>query len=99
MGCVAGRVVRGIASVGAQSRDGPALSWLQENKKISAGLKVVDWKPSVTGDLSLPGVLARNFGRALGLSFAEGLLEATEKTLTPERLKLDGMLFVWQPTT
>ncbi len=74
-----------------------ALAWLKDEKKISAKLKVVDWKPSMTSDLKLPGVWARQIGRAFGLSLAEGLAEGAEKTLTPERLKLDGPLFVWQP--
>ncbi len=76
-----------------------AMSWLKETKKISGELKIVDWKPRVADELSLPGVLARTLGRAFGLSFAEGVFEAAEKTLSPERLKLDGMLFIWQPTT
>ena len=74
-----------------------AMSWLKAEKKISANLKIVDWKPSVATDLSLPGVWAHQIGRAFGLSFAEGLAQGAEKTLTPERLKLDGPLFVWQP--
>ena len=48
-------------------------------------------------NLSLPGVWARKIGRFLGMSFVEGVFEATEKTLTPERLKLDGLISVWQP--
>ena len=74
-----------------------ALAWLKKNKKISSDLKVVDWAPGVTENLSLPGVLAREIGRMLGMSFVEGMFEATEKTLTPERLKLDGLISVWQP--
>ncbi|MEM8685975.1 MAG: signal peptide peptidase SppA [Pseudomonadota bacterium] len=74
-----------------------ALAWLKTNKKIASDLKVVDWSPSVAENLSLPGVLARKIGRILGISFVEGVFEATEKTLTPERLKLDGLISVWQP--
>ncbi len=74
-----------------------ALAWLKKNKKIASNLKVVDWAPGVTDSLSLPGVLAREIGRMLGMSFVEGVFEATEKTLTPERLKLDGLISVWQP--
>ncbi|MEM7424504.1 MAG: signal peptide peptidase SppA [Pseudomonadota bacterium] len=74
-----------------------ALAWLRKEKKIAAGLKVVDWRPSIATDLNLPGVWLRQMGRAIGLSFAEGLAEGAEKTLAPERLKLDGPLFLWQP--
>lgn len=75
-----------------------ALSWLKKNKQIASDLKVVDWAPGVAQNLSLPGVLARELGRILGVSFVEGVFEATEKTLTPERLKLDGLISVWQPS-
>ncbi len=74
-----------------------ALAWLKAEKKISSGLKVVEWAPGVADNLSLPGMLVRQFGRMLGVSFVEGVFEATEKTLTPERLKLDGLISVWQP--
>ncbi len=97
-----GRVYTGRQALTAKLIDAiggedAALAWLKTNKKISANLKVVDWAPSVAENLSLPGVLARKLGRILGISFVEGVFEATEKTLTPERLKLDGLISVWQP--
>ncbi len=97
-----GRVYTGRQALDAKLIDkiggeDEALAWLKDEKKISAGLKVVDWRPSVATDLKLPGIWARQMGRAFGASFAEGLAEGAEKTLTPERLKLDGPLFVWQP--
>ena len=76
-----------------------AVSWLKAEKKISSDLKIVTWKPGAATDLSLPGVWVRELGRIFGVSFAEGLAQGAEKTLTPERLKLDGPLFVWQPAS
>ncbi len=76
-----------------------ALAWLRESKKISSDLKVVNWKLDLIDNLSLPGVMAEKLGRIFGISFAEGMFEATKKTLVPDQLKLDGLLFVWQPAT
>ncbi len=97
-----GRVYTGRQALSAKLIDkiggeDDAMSWLKENKKIASNLKVVEWAPSVADNLSLPGVWARKIGRFLGMSFVEGVFEATEKTLTPERLKLDGLISVWQP--
>lgn len=72
-----------------------AVAWLESEKKIAAGLPIVEWKPEsdaplswLTGAGSLAGRLlgspAKELGRLLGL---DGVID---------RLQLDGLVSVWQ---
>jgi protease-4 len=66
-----------------------AVSWLETEKKLSAGLEIVDWKPRDTRDTTGFGFSAADLVlRALGLeSLRAGV----------ERAKLDGLLVLWHP--
>ena len=72
-----------------------ALKWLREKKKVDKDLSVVNWTIADTGSktgLSLS--LARALLNRIGLGgVASELLDSAR----PERLRLDGLLSVWQP--
>ena len=72
-----------------------ALKWLREKKKVDKDLNVVNWTIADTGSktgLSLS--LARALLNRIGLGgVASELLDSAR----PERLRLDGLLSVWQP--
>lgn len=66
-----------------------AVDWLENEKQVTAGLKIVDWAP-------------RNDGNATGLGFAAGDLALRALGLegfraTADRAKLDGLLVLWHP--
>ncbi len=73
-----------------------AITWLETEHKVAKDLPVRDWKPrSTTTDLGLTGALARWLFQFLGLNPALFDGKALESVI-PERLKLDGLLSVWQ---
>ena len=84
--------VRLIDEIGGEKQ---AAAWLVADRKISAKLKVIEWK-AARDDLAsgLDLRLARAALTALGLS---GLTSLDEKILPAERLRLDGLLSVWHP--
>lgn len=72
-----------------------ALAWLEKERHIPSGLKIVDWKPDTDtgGPLSwLFGSMARSFGASAGKISA--LL-----TQTSQSLELDGLLSLWHPAS
>jgi protease-4 len=88
-----GRVYTGRQAIAAKLIDElggeeQAVAWLSSEKKIAAGLKVVDWEPkperNATGLGFASGFLLRAFG-----------LESLEKAVA--QAKLDGLLVLWHP--
>jgi protease-4 len=74
-----------------------ALAWLQSEKKIDSGLKVVDWQKSNLSELSLAGMTLGWLAQATGLEGVASVLRLSQKTLRGERLNLDGLVSVWHP--
>ena len=70
-----------------------AVSWLEKERNIASGLKIVDWKPETEGG-GLFGWLFQSLAAAIGLSgeTVAGLLGQVSATL-----KLDGLVSVWHP--
>ncbi len=66
-----------------------AVDWLQKDKNLGTGLKVLDWEPSRPGSSTGLGFAAADVVlRSLGL---QGLAAGVE------RAKLDGLLVLWHP--
>lgn len=74
-----------------------ALAWLQSEKKIDSGLKVVDWQKSNLSEFSLAGMTLGWLAQATGLEGVASVLRLSQKTLRGERLNLDGLVSVWHP--
>jgi len=98
-----GRVYTGRQALKSQLIDAiggekEALVWLNTVKKINKDLKVVDWKKSTYSDFGLTSGALAYFARAIGLSPMLGSVFLNEKSLTPERLRLDGLVVLWHPS-
>ena len=101
-GLEAGRVYSGrealryklIDAIGSQA---DAVRWLEAERGIAKGLKIVDWKPKSQGQLGWLSSLAAGLARLFGLESAKiaaifGLNDGIGA------LRLDGLVSVWQPS-
>lgn len=71
--------------------------WLEEKRGVPKGLKFVDWKPKRDAAYGLLGRAGVAIGRAIGGPFGElAHLLASRSGL--DRLQLDGLVSVWQPS-
>ena len=98
-----GRVYTGRQALAAKLVDAiggekQALSWLRTVKKIDKDLKVVDWAKPVYSDFNLSSKMIMYAARAFGLPQVLGSAFLNEKSLTPERLRLDGLVALWHPS-
>ena len=80
-----------IDALGGETK---ARQWLRDEKKISAELKIKDWKTDSLKDRALSGFAASWVARALGfdISALKALLPAARPSS-----RLDGLLSVWHP--
>ena len=72
-----------------------ASSWLNKERQVPTGLKIVDWKPEQESN-GLFGWLFHSMSGAFGLSSEQLLGWVGEITAT---LKLDGLVSVWHPAS
>lgn len=73
-----------------------AVKWLEDKKKIAAKLPIKDWKPNYPSEYPWAMGLARYAEKALGLP--AGTFTPLAHTDSPlERLRLDGLISIWQP--
>ena len=72
-----------------------ATSWLSKERKVPAGLKIVDWKPEQESS-GMFGWLFHSMSGAFGLSPERILGWVGQVTAT---LKLDGLVSVWHPAS
>jgi protease-4 len=70
-----------------------AMTWLTKERKVSAGLKIVDWKPTQES-AGLFGWLFQSLAASIGLSAERIAGIAGQISAT---LKLDGLVSVWHP--
>jgi protease IV len=78
--------VKLIDEIGGEDR---AVAWLETNRKIATGTKIVDWDLSVNADPT-----------GLGFSIADLVLDAAGLGALRQRAesaKLDGLLVLWHP--
>jgi protease-4 len=71
--------------------------WLQEKRGVAKDLKIIDWKPAVSGGWGLSASLADAAG---GLFGAEGrqVAEFLARTRAFGTVGLDGLVSVWHPS-
>ena len=70
-----------------------AVSWLEKERSIAPGLKIVDWKPE-TESSGLFGWLFQSLAATIGVS---GEAFASLVSQVSATLKLDGLVSVWHP--
>lgn len=96
-----GRVFSGREAVGFKLVDqlggeADAVAWMEQQRNVPKNLKIVDWKPKKESDwgvgrLSLAAVVA-----LLGASAADTVAEVLQRQPILARLRLDGLVSVWQ---
>jgi len=84
-----------IDAIGGEKQ---ALIWLIKNRNIDKGLKVIDWTNTTYPEFGLTGKAIAHVVRAIGLSQILGIGYFNEKSLAPERLRLDGLVTLWHPS-
>ena len=97
-GLTTGRIYSGRQAVDLKLADQigdekAAVSWLEKERKLAPGLKIVDWKPE-TESAGLFGWLFQSLAAAIGVS---GEAVASLVTQVSATLKLDGLVSVWHP--
>lgn len=96
-----GRVYSGRQAVEAGLIDAlgdeeQAREWLETEGGLSEGLEVVDWRVRREEDLGLIGISLAWLARTTGLTGVADMITLAQKTLRTERLRLDGLVSVWQ---
>jgi protease-4 len=97
-GLTSGRIYSGRQAVDLKLADQigderAAVSWLEKERSIAPGLKIVDWKPE-TERGGLFGWLAQSLAATIGVS-GETLIALFDQVSVT--LKLDGLVSVWHP--
>lgn len=73
-----------------------AIAWMVKKRKISSGLKVVDWKPTDQLGWPLAGAIAGFFSEII-VRTAANVGQSAGATQELGRLGLDGLISVWHP--
>jgi protease IV len=99
-GLTDGRIYSGRQAVALKLADQigdekAAMKWLTQERKIPAGLKIVDWKPTQESS-GLFGWLFQSLAVSIGVSAERMVGIASQISAT---LKLDGLVSVWHPAS
>jgi len=73
-----------------------AVKWLEENRNVTPGLKIIDWEPKEDGGYGLSSSLARSLGRIVGL--APQTIETILAGGGARSVQLDGLVSLWHPS-
>jgi protease IV len=73
-----------------------AVKYLEEQRSIPKGLKVVDWKPKRESSWGVLGLSVEALGRLIGERAAGEIAGLVVGDGTLGRLRLDGLVSVWQ---
>ena len=81
-----------IDEIGGETR---ARTWLEKEKGLDAGLKIIDWTEDGVTDIDFVSRVVNVAARALGLSATDGAILGISSSAG--RRRLDGMLSLWHP--
>ena len=73
-----------------------AVAWMEQQRNIPKDLRIVDWKPKRDGTWGLSGLSLAGLTDALGQSIAQSVTRAVGLDVIADRLRLDGLVSVWQ---
>jgi protease-4 len=91
-----GREALGFKLVDQLGGEAEVVRWLEDSRKITKDLKIVDWKPRREQDLSWTRLFGQAAARMIGLS-DEAARVVPDAEQVMRRLTLDGLVSVWQP--
>lgn len=102
-GLVDGRIFSGRQALDAKLIDeiggeAEAVRWLQTSRGVATGLKVVNWKPQAENPWSALSSDASGTAGSTLVAALGRLLAASRLPGSLERLSLDGLVSVWQPS-
>ena len=80
------------------ARTAEAVRWLETSRGVSTGLKVVSWKPQAEGPWGALTSGEASAAAAVLTAVANGLFNLPRLPASLERLGLDGLVSVWQPS-
>lgn len=90
-----GREAMSLRLIDQLGGEGEVQAWLEENRKVKKGLKIVDWKPKREENWGILGVLGRAAAAMLGIDADKLRFLNDDPRLSA--LLLDGLVSVWQP--
>ncbi len=73
-----------------------AIAWMEQQRNIPKNLKVVDWKPQKENDWSFGRLSLAALAFIAGPSFADTVSQLLHGEAFIARLRLDGLVSVWQ---
>ncbi len=73
-----------------------AQRWLEDDRGVTKGLRIVDWKPSRETAWGLLGESALALARWIGGPMGEAMVRLVDSRVL-STLQLDGLVAVWQP--
>jgi protease-4 len=96
-----GRVFSGREALGYKLIDQiggeqEVVRWLEEKRSVPKGLKVIDWKPKRESDWSFVGASSALLRNLIGTRAAGELTRLFTDDSILARLRLDGLISVWQ---
>ncbi len=102
-GLTDGRIFSGRQALEAKLVDeiggeAEAVRWLETSRGVSTGLKVVNWKPQAEGTWGALTSGEASAAAAVLAAVANGLFNLPRLPASLERLGLDGLVSVWQPS-
>ncbi|MGZ5917064.1 MAG: signal peptide peptidase SppA [Methyloceanibacter sp.] len=90
-----GRQAVALKLVDAIGGEKAAVAWLQSERKVAKGLRIVDWKPQAESS----GIFAWLFGSMAGLFGVSAGKIASLFGQVSASLKLDGLVSLWHPAS
>jgi protease-4 len=96
-----GRVFSGREALGYKLIDQiggeqEVVRWLEEKRSVPKNLKIVDWKPKRESDWGLLNTSVALLRQVIGVRAAGELMRLFTDDPTLSRLRLDGLISVWQ---
>jgi len=82
-----------VDEIGGESE---AVAWLEEKRQVPKGLSVVDWKPKHGGEFGVFRFATQALAALLGDRSERALAELLRADPALQRLRLDGLLSIWQ---
>ncbi len=72
------------------------MAWLEGERKVPKDLRIIDWKPKKDQNWGLGSLSMAHFADAMGHAIAQSTARALGLDTLADRLRLDGLVSVWQ---
>ena len=91
-----GREALGYKLVDQIGGEPEVVAWMEQQRNVAKGLKIVDWKPKRESDWGLGRLSLQALAHLIGDRAAEAVAQVLGGGETLARLRLDGLVSVWQ---